>query len=193
MNKKILFSVVVLASAVFFAGVVWALDEMEPNDAPVGANSFSIGTSLRGGLPGSWGGDGVIPAQDYWQFNAQAGRVYRFQAELQNCSFLSQIDLIMQLKDSGDNNASSPVDSAGYCGTETLEWTAPSSGTYYLVLYSYETSALVNYSVSTSDIGTSDTPTPTPTGTNTPLPTSTRTPTPSPNVSGAENGWQDYR
>ncbi|GAB4315732.1 MAG: hypothetical protein Kow0059_07930 [Candidatus Sumerlaeia bacterium] len=132
---------------VLLAASVQAVTESEPNDARIQANAFTIGDTLQGGLPGSFGGDN--PPVDYWSFSATGGQQYSFNAT-SNGSFISPLDLALDIEDSGgtvlvskdDNGANQP---------ENLTWTAPSGGTFYLVVWEATATqnAISTYTVST--------------------------------------------
>lgn len=115
------------------ASMAAAQTESEPNDSRGSANPMNaFNTTLTGGLPGSFGNTGNPFFEDFWSFSAVNGISYNFAATGGNVVFPMDIGLEIQNSAGGvlvtrDNNG----DNLG----ENLTWVAPSTGTFYLIVY----------------------------------------------------------
>lgn len=147
MNKRIFASIL---AVMVMAGSALAINESEPNDARIQANAFTIGDTLTGGLPGGFGGDSSgDPIVDYWSFSATNGTSYTFFAS-SNGSGIAPLDLALDIENSGGTILDS-VDDTGNNQSETLTWVAPSTATFYLVVWKATTgqNAISTYNVTT--------------------------------------------
>ncbi len=108
--------------------------ESEVNDSRFSADGpINFNERLTGGLPGSYGGDSGYP-MDYWEFSADGGTLYTFTATPQNSSFVAPLDVALDIENSS-GTVLATEDTYGDHQAETLNWTASSTGTYYLVIY----------------------------------------------------------
>lgn len=151
------------------------LFESEPNDSP--SDFFvQVFNPATAALRGDFDDCQNIVCEDWWEFNATAGNTYTFLVRTISCSFLVDVaDPGFYVANSSGTPVSAFVDVFGDCANEGLTWVAPSSGTFYLVIYEATgtpTTGIVDYEA----IPNVFTPTPTPT----PQPTASPTPTPSP-------------
>ena len=97
------------------------LNEVEPNDSPAGAQSFTAGTALRGSF-------NSLSDFDYYQFAATQGTSYLFWANELPTRYTLRIfgaDGVTRLAFSGDRINSPP--NQGF-----IVWTCPQSGTYFM-------------------------------------------------------------
>jgi hypothetical protein len=108
---------------------LFALQETEPNQYAGEANPFSIPETLTGNF--------ITLEQDpwdYWSFSATGGVQYRFAATPIGSSFLYPLDLALDIEAAG-GALLARADAGDAHASETLDWTAPSSGTFYLVVW----------------------------------------------------------
>lgn len=148
------FMMIVLCS-VLAASELQEQTETEPNDARAFANGpINFDETLTGGLPGIYGGDSSFP-QDYWVFTGVAGHQYEFVANPQNSSFVAPLDLALDIEDSGGTVLVSQDDNGDHL-SETLNWTCPADGTYYLIVWEATgtSNAIAWYTVNCTDTGT---------------------------------------
>lgn len=138
-----------LALLSMLATAAWALNESEPNEGIPQANPFTIGDTLVGGLPEGFGAEGSSPPLDYWSFSATAGIQYTFNGTVVNGGIQS-LDIALDLENNSTILAS--ADNGAGNQPETLNWTAPSSGTFYLVVWEATgtINAFARYNVTTS-------------------------------------------
>lgn len=110
------------------------ITESEPNNSRLDLNvkTFTIGDTLRGGLPGGYGAEGTTP-QDYWQFSATGGTSYTFVGNPINYT-LQALDIDLAIENSTGATIATAT-AGGDNVPETLNWTCSSSGTYYLIVY----------------------------------------------------------
>lgn len=147
--------VLVLAMCLLAPSALSDQTESEVNDARTFANGpISFDETLTGGLPGIYGGDASSP-QDYWSFTGVAGHNYTFVANPQNSSFVAPLDLAMDIENSIGNVLVSR-DTYGDHQSETINWTCPADGTYYLVVWEATgtPNAIAWYDVVCTDAGT---------------------------------------
>jgi hypothetical protein len=124
-------SFVACAAVCLAAQLALGLAEMEINNDRSSANGpFSIPDSITGTCTN----DGSPYLSDFFSFPATAGTQYRFYGVVVNGSSFAPLDIGMSIY-----GAAGPwlvdMDANGDNQNETLDWTAPSSGTYYLEAY----------------------------------------------------------
>ena len=109
------------------AQLALGLNEMEINNNQGFANGpFTIPDSLYGNFTN----DGSPTCSDFFSFSATAGTQYQFYGVVVNGSFLAPLDLGLSVWNSTTELAN--VDVGLGTVNETLVWTAPSAGTYYV-------------------------------------------------------------
>ena len=138
----------ILATALCFTcQSAWALSESEPNGATFSANGpFSIPDTITGNCQN----DGEA-LQDYYRFSSASGQKWRFVASVVNPSSFAPLDLRIGVANSG-NSFLAVADVFGGNVSESLNFTAPSAGTYYLVVdeATAAPNAVASYSVAVS-------------------------------------------
>jgi len=154
--------------------------ESEPNDILTYAKGpINFPENLTGGLPGPGSYDSSPPT-DYWWFNGEAGKTYRFLGvPIGSCGLFTQrIDIDFEVRTQSDVKVGEQY-SAGDCAVEDFQWTAPSTERFYLRVWDMiNASTQQTYRIECSILQPADTPTPTPTATPSVTPTPTRTPRP---------------
>ena len=141
--KKTLFVLVMLA----MTGSVHAISESEPdNNVRGGAVNFSIPNSLTGTLAN----DGAAEPTDYWSFTVTAGQAVRFAATVTGGGLGPDMRLDIE-NPSGFSLAD--ADANGDGGSETLDYTFSTAGTYYLVVWEVTgtPNGVGNYTVNVTD------------------------------------------
>lgn len=122
----------------------WALSESEPNGASFLENGpFTIPATITGSLQN----DGGFLA-DYFSFSTAAGQKWRLIASVTNLSNFFPMDNKLEVEN-GAVQRVGLANSFGANGTETLNFTAPSAGTFYLVVVesTQTANAVAGYSV----------------------------------------------
>ncbi|HUT24242.1 MAG TPA: hypothetical protein VM492_07880 [Sumerlaeia bacterium] len=134
-RRRVLLAAVLVA----FLGIPatpWAdQTESEPNSSRGSANGpINFDEALTGGLPGSYGLDSDPFYSDYWSFTGVKDLKYTFTAVPKNVSGLFPLDIDLDIENSSGALVAGSA-SGGDNQTETLRWTCPANGTYYLVIY----------------------------------------------------------
>ena len=97
--------------------------EVESNDTPATATSFTVGQTLRGSLEST-------SAQDYFSFAANQGKTYIFYCDSLNSSLLYTFRVFCT---DGSQRLAFAGHTSGAPGQKSLiVWTAPTTGTYYV-------------------------------------------------------------
>ena len=138
---------IVAAALCFACPSAWALSESEPNGATFSANGpFSIPDTITGNCQN----DGEA-LQHYYSFSSASGQKWRFVATVVNASGFFPLDLRIGVANSGNSFLAS-VDNFGNNVSESLNFTAPSAGTYYFVVDEARATAnsVASYSVAVS-------------------------------------------
>jgi hypothetical protein len=110
------------------------------NNSNGGAVSFNVPDTLTGTLAED-GSGGV----DYFKWNATAGVKYQING---TSSGLPQLNLAIDIEN-GSANILASANANGPGGSESLQFTAPSTATFYLVAWRADTTATgASYSIS---------------------------------------------
>ncbi len=167
------FAVLIVVLVLFALGPrrVKAVNESEPNDSIGTANPFTIGDQLFGDLA-----DPPAPFYDFYSFSANAGYRYLFVGNPISCTtFVPSLSMNIALQvRNGANTILATAAVQPDCLVENLIWTAPSAGTYYLVVYEQDSNQTINGVTYRIDTYIQATPTPTPAGSPTPTPNAAR-------------------
>jgi hypothetical protein len=122
---KVIFLLVVCVCGL--SGLAFGLGETETNNDRSEANGpFSFPDTITGNLQND--GGGIV---DYFEFSATAGNSYQFYGTITGGALGADLGLDIE----NSSSILATADANGDGQPETLNWSAPSSGTFYLVVY----------------------------------------------------------
>jgi pre-peptidase len=126
MKKVLCITAILLLAVVSYANQAESElnDTMGTADGPIAFNE-----TLTGNLQND-----TASCQDYWRFTGESGSSYTFTGNPKNTLPMSPLDIGLAIENSGGTEIA-VADANGGNQSEVLNWTCPSDGTYYIIMY----------------------------------------------------------